>query len=58
MKVRASFPSPRPFDFFADYVDSLETGRDPYIPFADCVRVTEIALRARQSAETGKPCQV
>jgi predicted dehydrogenase len=49
-------PLPAPVDFFADYVDSLKTGRDLYIPFADCVRVTEIALRARQSAETGKPC--
>jgi hypothetical protein len=41
--------------FFADYIDSLKTGREPHIPFADCVRVTEIALRARQSARTGKP---
>jgi len=48
-------PLPAPVNFFADYVDSLRAGREPYIPFADCVRVTEIGLSARQSAETGKP---
>jgi predicted dehydrogenase len=51
-------PIPAPIDFFADFVDALAARRQPYIPFADCVRVTEIALRARQSAETGKPCSV
>jgi len=49
-------PFPAPISFFADYADPLKTGRDPYIPFADCVRVTEIAVRARQSAGTGEPC--
>ena len=48
-------PLPAPINFFADYVDSIASGREPHIPFEDCVRTTQIALRARQSAETRKP---
>ncbi len=46
---------PPPVNFFADYVEALESNREPFIPFADCVRITEVVLRARESAEEGKP---
>ena len=51
-------PLPEPVDFFGDYLDALEAGRRPYIPFEDCVRITEVVLRAREAAEIGKPVRI
>jgi predicted dehydrogenase len=51
-------PLPAPVDFFSDYLEALRANREPFIAFGDCVRITEVALRARESAETGRPCRV
>jgi predicted dehydrogenase len=48
-------PLPTAVNFFADYVDALRNDREPFIPFSDCLRITEVVLRARESAETGQP---
>lgn len=47
-------PLPAPVPFFADYLAALAARRPPFIPFADCVRISEVALRAREAAETGR----
>lgn len=47
-----------PVSFFGDYVAALESGRAPYVPFADCLRITEVVLRAREAAETGRPVKL
>jgi predicted dehydrogenase len=49
---------PPPVAFFTDYVQALEQQRPPFIPFADCVRITEVVLRAREAAETGRPVKI
>lgn len=49
---------PAPMPFLADYVWALEQQRTPFIPFADCVRITDVVLRAREAAETGRPVQI
>jgi len=49
---------PELVNFFADYLDALEKGRRSYIPFDDCVRITEVVLRAQEAAETGKPVRI
>ena len=49
---------PEPVHFFADYLDALAEGRRSYIPFDDCVRITEVVLRAREAAEIGKPVRI
>ncbi|MBN1461700.1 MAG: Gfo/Idh/MocA family oxidoreductase, partial [Armatimonadetes bacterium] len=46
---------PRAVNFFVDFVAAVEKGKEPFIPFADCARMTEVVLRARESAETGRP---
>jgi len=51
-------PLPEPFPFLADFLDALQRKRQPSIPFSDCVRITEVALRAREAAETGRPVKV
>lgn len=51
-------PLPPPVRFLADYVDALKQGHRPFIPFEECVRITEVVLRAREAAETGKPVKV
>ena len=48
-------PLPEPVAFLADYVEALTNRRAPFIPFDDCVRITEVVLRAREAAETGRP---
>jgi hypothetical protein len=44
--------------FFADYVAALQQRRPPFIPFDECVRITEVVLRAREAAETGRPVKI
>jgi len=51
-------PLPAPVNFFADFLQAIRTNSDPFIPFADCVRITEVVLRARESAETGRPVTI
>ena len=51
-------PLPEPVPFFADYLAALKEKREPFIPFRDCVRITEVVLRAREAAETGRPVKV
>ena len=51
-------PLPEPVDFFADYLDALKESRQSYIPFEDCVRITEVVLRAREAAEIGRPVRI
>ncbi len=49
---------PPPVNFFGDFVKAIQHNREPYIPFADCVKVTEVVLRTRESAETGRPVRL
>ncbi len=49
---------PRPVSLFADFVDAIQKKRTPYIPFSDCLRITEVVLRARESAQTGRPVKL
>lgn len=49
---------PPPVSFFPDFVKAVQRNREPYIPFADCVRMTEVVLRTRESAETGRPVKL
>jgi predicted dehydrogenase len=51
-------PLPRPVDLFSDLVDAIRRKRQPYIPFSDCLWITEVVLRARESAETGRPVKL
>jgi predicted dehydrogenase len=51
-------PLPEPVPFFADYLDALATKRQPLVPFADCVRITEVVLQAREAAEMGRPVRL
>jgi len=51
-------PLPPPVAFFADFVEALQQRRAPFIPFAECVRITEVVLRAREAAETGRPMKL
>ena len=51
-------PLPPPVRFFADYVEALQQRRPPFIPFDECVRITEVVLRAREAAETGRPVKI
>ena len=46
---------PRPVRFFRDFLQAVERKRDPFVTFDDCARITEVVLRARESAETGRP---
>jgi len=43
---------------FADFVRAIESGGDCLAPEADCFRITEIVLKARESAETGMPVRL
>ena len=45
-------------NFFAEYVEALKAEREPFIPFPDCVRMTEVVLKAREAAEQGRPMKV
>ena len=49
---------PPAINFFAEYVEALKAGREPFIPFADCVRMTEVVLKAREASESGLPVKV
>ena len=51
-------PLPPAVNFFANYVEALKKHREPFIPFADCVRITEVVLRAREAAQLGRPVQL
>ncbi len=42
-------------DQFANFVAAVKGEAQCEVPMADCVRMTEIALKARESAETGQP---
>jgi predicted dehydrogenase len=48
-------PLPEPVPFFADYLEALTNRRAPFIPFEECVRITEVVLRTREAAEAGRP---
>jgi len=39
---------------FADFVRAIESGGNCLAPEADCYRITEIVLKARESADTGR----
>jgi len=43
---------------FVDFVRAIKSGGNCLAPEADCYRITEIVLKARQSAETGKPVRL
>lgn len=45
-------------NLFADYVEAVKANRQPFIPFADCVRITEVVLRAREAAVTARPVKL
>ncbi|MFB3879865.1 MAG: Gfo/Idh/MocA family protein [Armatimonadota bacterium] len=49
---------PRPVNLFADLVGAIRRKRQPYIPFAEAVGITNVALRARESAEAGRPVKL
>jgi len=51
-------PLPPPVDFLGDYLDALARGREPFIPRADCLRISEVVLRAREAAETRRPVKI
>jgi predicted dehydrogenase len=51
-------PLPPPIDLFADFLEALRDDREPFIPFAECLRSTAIVLRAREAAETGRPAAI
>jgi predicted dehydrogenase len=46
---------PRPVNFLQDFLQAVAKRREPFIPFADCAHMTEVVLRTRESAETGRP---
>jgi predicted dehydrogenase len=47
-------PLPEEVEFLPDFLESIRTGREPYIPFVECARSTEVVLRAREAAESGR----
>jgi len=49
---------PAPVSLFADFVAAVQKNSEPIISFAECVRSTEVVLRARESAETGHPVPI
>jgi predicted dehydrogenase len=49
---------PPAVNFFAEYVEALKAEREPFIPFSDCVRMTEVVLKAREAAEQGRPMKI
>jgi predicted dehydrogenase len=51
-------PLPEAVPFLADFLDAVARKRPPFIPFADCVRITEVVLRARDAAESGHPVKL
>jgi len=53
-----TLPLPEPVPFLADFVRAVAQKTVPFIPFAECVRITEVVLRAREAAETGRPVKV
>jgi predicted dehydrogenase len=46
---------PRPVSFFGDFLEAVDEGTEGFIPFEDCAHMTEVVLRARESAEIGRP---
>lgn len=42
-------------NLFVDFVRSLEERREGSVPAEDCFRITEVVLKAREAAQTGKP---
>jgi predicted dehydrogenase len=49
---------PERLPFLADFLDAAAKKRRPFIPFSDCVRITEVVLRAREAAEIGRPVKI
>jgi len=49
---------PEPENAFVDFVESLRTGRPFGVPQEDAFRITEVVLKARASAETGRPVRL
>jgi len=45
----------KPVDEFLNFLNAVKGLEDCEVPAEDCFRVTEIVLRARESAETGRP---
>jgi len=51
-------PFPEPENTFVDFVESLRTGRPFGVPQEDAFRITEVVLKARASAEIGRPVRL
>ncbi len=49
---------PQHAPLFADFLDSIYNGRKHHLPLEDVYRVSEILLRAREAAETGRVVKV
>jgi predicted dehydrogenase len=54
----AELPLPPGVNLFADFLEAVNNDREPFIPFAECAKMTEVVLRARESAETGRPVRL
>jgi predicted dehydrogenase len=51
-------PQPTAIPFLADFLAARAAKRPPFIPFAECVRITDVVLRAHESAQTGRPIEI
>jgi hypothetical protein len=47
-------PLPEPGEQFVDYVTALAEERECAVPAEECYLITEVALRARDAAVTGR----
>jgi predicted dehydrogenase len=57
-KGLAELPLPPGVNLFADFLEAVHDDREPFIPFADCAKITEVVLRAHESAQTGRPARL
>ncbi len=51
-------PLPPGMNLFADFLEAVNNDREPFIPFAECLTITEVVLRAHESAQTGRPVRL
>jgi predicted dehydrogenase len=51
-------PLPPPRDLFAEFIASLRGQGEGLITPAESLRVTEVALKARQAADSGQPVEL
>jgi predicted dehydrogenase len=54
----AELPLPPGVNLFADFLGAVRDDKEPFIPFADCAKITEVVLRAHESALTGRPSRL